>query len=274
MLDFVVDKKTCTGCGLCEADCLAQIILLTEGYPTIAPDKEALCYRCQHCFTICPSGSISIFGHDPDKCRQLAGNWPEPDRMETLIKGRRSIRNYLKENIDPALLRRLLEVALHAPTARNSKQVLLTVIDDKMKMTKFREEVMEGLGKLVREESLPEGMDFIVEIVKQWEKNRIDGIFRGAPHLLISSSPQNGAAPVVDCLIALSYFELFAQGLGVGTLWAGLAKWAIDDLLPQTKKRLEIPDDHVIGYVMAFGYPAIQYARTAQHMSANIHFIP
>jgi len=274
MLDFVVDKETCTECGLCEADCLAQIIKLTEGFPTIAPDKEALCYKCQHCFAICPSGSISIFGLDPDQSRPLAGNWPESDRLEILIKGRRSIRNYRDKNLDPALVRRLLEVALHAPTARNSKQVLLTVIDDSKKMKKFREEVMEGLGKLVREESLPEGMDFIVEIVKQWERNRIDGIFRGAPHLLISSAPRHGAAPVVDCLISLSYFELFAHSLGVGTLWAGLAKWSIDDLLSQTKKRLDIPDDHVIGYVMAFGEPAVQYARTVQHLSANIHFIP
>lgn len=273
MLNFIVDQETCIGCGQCAADCPAQIITLAEGFPMIASVKEAACYKCQHCFAICPTGSISLSGLIPDESRLLAENLPDPDQVETLIKGRRAIRSYCDENLDSALLKRLLEVALHAPTARNSKQVLLTVIDDREEMAGFRDELMEGLVRLVREKSLPQGMDFFVDIVKRWEENRIDGIFRGAPHLLIASAPLQGAAPVVDCIIALSYFELFAQSMGVGTLWAGLAKWAIDDLLPQTKKRLEIPEDHVIGYVMVFGKPAVQYARTVQHAPAKIHFI-
>ena len=30
------------------------------------------------------------------------------------------------------------------------------------------------------------------------------------------------------------------------------------------------PDDHLIGYVMAFGRPAVRYARTVQHGPALI----
>ena len=74
-----------------------------------------------------------------------------------------------------------------------------------------------------------------------------------------------------DCLIALSYFELFAQANGIGTVWNGLAKWAINDLVPATRHLLGIPDDHLIGYVMAFGKPAVQYYRTVQHGPALIH---
>ena len=72
-------------------------------------------------------------------------------------------------------------------------------------------------------------------------------------------------------MIALSYFELFAQTLGVGTVWDGLAKWAINDLLPEFRTRLGIPDDHVIGYAMAFGKPAVQYARTVQYGPPQVH---
>jgi nitroreductase len=91
--------------------------------------------------------------------------------------------------------------------------------------------------------------------------------------LLVTSAPQSVASPIQDCLIALTTFELFAQTLGVGTVWDGLAKWVIDDLMPEFRIRLGIPDDHVIGYAMVFGKPAVHFARTAQHGLAEIHLI-
>ena len=41
-----------------------------------------------------------------------------------------------------------------------------------------------------------------------------------------------------------------AADLGLGTLRGGLAKWAIDDLLPQTRKCLVNPDGHGVGIVV------------------------
>jgi len=68
-----------------------------------------------------------------------------------------------------------------------------------------------------------------------------------------------------------AHFDLFAQANGVGTVWNGLAKRAINDLLPETRTSPGIPDDQLIGYVMAFGRPAVRYARTVQHGPALIH---
>lgn len=271
MLEFSVDRQKCTKCRLCVTDCPAMIIAMENGYPAISPEKEATCYRCQHCLTICPTGAVSIFGLLPTDSRSLSGNWPDPDRLETLIKGRRSVRRYKDENLDPELFRRLLEVAWHAPSGMNTRQVRFTVVDNKDTMAALREEVMTGLTRLVRENALPEGMSFYAGFIKMWEENRFDVIFRGAPHLLVTSVPKNVASPLPDCLIAMSYFELFAQANGIGTVWNGLAKWAISDLLPETRKTLGIPDDHLIGYAMTFGLPAVSYARTAQHGPALIH---
>jgi len=273
MLDFTVNTSACTRCGECVADCPARIITMEEGVPTIAADKEASCYRCQHCLAICPTGAVSILGLKPGDSRSLTGAYPDPDQLEMLIKGRRSVRRYRPENLEPELLKRLLDVAWCAPTGMNSRDVLFTVVDDREKLARLRGEVMAGLARLVREVRLPEGMEFFADFVRLWEEKQVDILFRGAPHLLIASAPRQGACPVPDCLIALSYFELFAQSLGVGTVWNGLTKWAINDLLPETLQRLGIPEDHVIGYVMSFGKPAISYHRTVQHGSANIHRI-
>ena len=272
MLDFKIDKNSCTLCGECVTDCPARIIAMPEdGYPYIPIEKEGICYKCQHCLTICPTGSVSILGLDPADSRTLAGRYPDPDQLETLIKGRRSVRRYKDENLDPALFQKLLDVAWHAPTGVNSRQVRFTVLDSKEKVAQLRDAVMAGLEKLIEENALPDGLYSFANFVQIWKAHKIDIIFRGAPHLLIASAPKTVPSPEPDCLIALSYFELFAQANGVGTVWNGLAKWAINDLLPETRQLLGIPDDHVIGYAMAFGYPDVHFARTVQHHPALIH---
>lgn len=273
MLDFHVNQQTCTRCGACVADCPARIIAMTTGFPDIAPDKEAACYKCQHCLAICPTGAVSILGLDPDNSQSLAGRACDPGQLETLIKGRRSVRRYKDENLDPALLQHLLDVAWHAPTGVNSRQVRFTVVDDRLKLARLREDVMTGLGRLARNNALPENLGFFANLVRLWEEKGVDTLFRHAPHLLVASAPQALPTPSPDCLIAMTYFELFAQANGVGTVWDGLAKWAISDLVPETRKTLGIPDDHLIGYAMAFGKPAMRYARTVQHGPAIIHRI-
>jgi nitroreductase len=242
---------------------------MQEGFPLIVPEKEATCYRCQHCLTICPTGAVSILGLNPDDSRPLAGNYPDPDQLETLIKGRRSVRRYKPENLEPEVIQRLLDVAWHAPTGKNDRKVLFTVVDDGEKLACLRDEVMDGLGALTRTDKLPKGMEFYADFVRMWEEKKVDILFRGAPHMLIASAPAQCASPIPDCLIALSYFELFAQSLGVGTVWNGLTKWAINDILPEIRQRLGIPGDHQIGYIISFGRPALRYHRTVQHGPAH-----
>jgi nitroreductase/NAD-dependent dihydropyrimidine dehydrogenase PreA subunit len=272
MIDFILNRDSCTQCGDCAGDCPSRIIVMGEdGYPAIAVEKEATCLRCEHCLSICPTGAISILGFKAGESRRLSGGYPDPEQLETLIKGRRSVRRYKPENLDPELLQRLLDVAWHAPTGVNSRQVLFTVLDDKDKVAAIRDEVMNGLVRLARDGKLPKGAEYFTRFIQIWDKHKVDLIFRDAPHMLIASAPGNVASPKEDCMIALSYFELYAQSCGVGTLWNGLAKWAIDKLLPETRQRLGIPGDHLFGYAMLFGKPAVHYARTVQHSPALIH---
>ena len=54
--------------------------------------------------------------------------------------------------------------------------------------------------------------------------------------------------------------------------WKGSAflKWAIDELVPELKLSLGIPEDHLCGYVMVFGKPTIEYKRTIAKGPANV----
>ena len=269
MLHFKVDEDKCTKCGLCAQDCPINIIDMDSGYPGIFAGNEGACLKCQHCLAICPTAALSILGREPEDNVPLKGAFPDPDCLEILIKGRRSVRWYLDENLEPEILQRLLNVAWHAPSGANDRQVRFSVIDDKQVFAAFREEVYGGLAKRIKVGKLPEGKVFFAEFVRLWQEEEVDALFLDAPHFLVASAPRACTAPVPDCLIALSYFELFAQSLGVGTLWAGLAKWAIDDLVPELRERLKIPQDHVIGFTMIFGKPAVQYQRTVEYGTAN-----
>jgi nitroreductase/NAD-dependent dihydropyrimidine dehydrogenase PreA subunit len=272
MLQFVVNKPACTRCGECIFDCPSRIIGVgDDAYPAIPAEKESSCIKCEHCLSVCPTGAISILGYQPVESLPLEGKFPHPDELETLIKGRRSVRRYREENVDPELMQRLLDVAWHAPTGVNARQVRFTVIDDREKLALLRDEVMAGLVRLSSENRIPKSMAYFSRFVKVWERQKLDLIFRNAPHLLIASAPKSVACPKEDCMISLAYFELFAQANGVGTVWNGLVKWAIDDLLPETKSRLGIPEDHLFGYAMTFGIPAVRYARTVQHTPALIN---
>jgi nitroreductase/NAD-dependent dihydropyrimidine dehydrogenase PreA subunit len=271
MLQFEVDAGLCAACGLCADDCPAKIINMETGQPAIAPEREENCLRCQHCMAVCPSGAISILGVRPEELQPVPERLPDMPALETLIRGRRSVRNYKDENVDPTLLAHLLEVAWQAPTGKNDRQVQFTVVDDRKKMDALRSRVMRGIGSLAEKNALPEKLAFYANFARKWEEHGTDIVFRGAPHLLIATAPASCAAPVVDCVIALTTFELFAQAHGLGTAWVGFAKWAIDVLVPEVKQEMGIPANHVFGYCMIFGNPAVQYARTVLHKNALIH---
>ncbi|MBF0330284.1 MAG: nitroreductase family protein, partial [Nitrospirae bacterium] len=75
-----------------------------------------------------------------------------------------------------------------------------------------------------------------------------------------------------DANIALATFQLMAHASGVGTVWDGLFMIALS-LLPHLSARLGIPGDHVIGYAIAFGEPAVEYYRTVQRGPAQINVV-
>lgn len=275
MLQFKVDGQKCIACGECVNDCPVNIIALEEGRPLLPASREGTCLKCQHCLAICPTGAISILGLDPADSIPLGeGSYPAGAQLATLIKGRRSVRRYRDENLDSELVQELLDVAWQAPSGVNSRRVRFTVIDDRLVMQSFRADVYAGLQELVAAGKLPQEKAFFAGFVRRWQEDGIDVLFRGAPHLLVASTPSSVVSLLPDCLIALAYFELYAQSRGIGTLWDGLAKWAVDGLVPDLRRRLGIPEDHLIGYAMVFGPPALRYHRTVQHAPADVVRVP
>ena len=68
---------------------------------------------------------------------------------------------------------------------------------------------------------------------------------------------------IVDAAIALTFVDLYAQSLGLGAVWCGLALHAALRN-PEVLAQLEIPEQYALCYTMLLGVPAVKYARTVQ----------
>ena len=193
--------------------------------------------------------------------------------MAVLIRGRRSVRRYKNESLDPAVLRELLETTWHAPTGVNSQKVLLTVTETMETTRALRDAVYDGLAVVVPQGSLPDNMigEYLTKAHHLWKEKQADIIFRGAPHCVFASAPVSWGGGMADMHISLSYLELMAQTMGIGTLWNGMLKWAVGTVFPDLRQRLGIPDDHDLGCAMVLGSPGVKYHRTVQRSPANLN---
>lgn len=260
--NFTVNAEKCTHCGLCIKDCMANCLKFnSEKIPTFRAKAEKICIKCQHCMAICPTGAISILGKDPKNSDNIKENY-NSEELLNLIKSRRSFRNYKKENINKETLLKLKEMLNYAPTGVNDHSLHFSFIDDIDIMEDFRDKVNKKLIHAFTKTPIKHVAGKFAKYKKMILKGD-DIVFRGAPHMVVVSTSLNSPCPAIDPVIALSYFELYAQSLGVGTLWCGLAQFCIQ-LFPELSEELEIPQNYKASYVMLFGTPKIKYARTIQ----------
>lgn len=258
-MEIGFQQKKCTRCGLCLKDCLGGILEKDpEGFPRLSPDNGKYCIKCGHCFAICPAGAVvfngKTAGDAPPKGPVPAGN-----EMANLLRQRRSIRSYQPQAINPEKMTQLKEILTWTPTGCNDHKLIFSIVEDKEIMDEIRAKVTARLQFLMKSGIA----QLIFPPAKRYFHDIMDGtdvIFRGAPHLIIASTPKKAPCADWDAKIALSYFDTMAQSLGLGTCWCGFAVYAFR-LMPSLKKKLALPRGYRIDAAMLFGDPAIQYAR-------------
>ncbi len=273
MIAFSVDPARCIACGACVRDCLRRALRMENAVPVI---DESLCMGCQHCLAVCPTGAVSMQGHGAEDCLPLRGRFPDPEQLETLIRGRRSVRRFRQRDVDPGQIERLLATAAHAPTASNRRGLHLTVLDSMEAMNAFREETYRRLtlpGALARLENSPR-RELFTAAPTLWKERGEDRIFHGAPHcIIVSNHRESGYNLPVDPIIFLTTFELAAQTCGVGTLWCGLLHSCLEFIIPEFRDELGIPETHAPQYAMLFGYPDVSYPRSVLHDPYPVRFL-
>lgn len=256
MKTITIDKSKCTHCGLCISDCVSGCIDFdNENFPKMT--DESRCISCQHCLSICPTGALSFNGKNPQDSCPVGYN----DILD-IIKSRRSVRQFTNEEIPYEKLEKIKEMLPYIPTGCNNHSLHFSIVKNKSVMEYMKNKVNELLLKTMSYKALAPIMNKFSRY-KDALLNGEDVIFRGAPHMIVVSSPLSAPCANVDPIIALSYIELYAQHLGIGTCWCGFAQICLK-LFPQLCEILEIPSGYKPVYVMLMGMPKIKYQRTPQ----------
>lgn len=271
MLNFTINNDACIGCGECVKDCFPAILTMKENRPAVIESKANACIQCQHCMAVCPTGALSILGYAPENALPVKDAYPSAKQMEMLIKGRRSYRRFKQEPVDTETIDALLAITAYAPTGVNNRSVLLTVVEDPKTMQELREATYEGIRTGLANNMAGDRTAFFQAVLSAWDSEKKDIVYRNAPHLLVTSAPKSAPTPEPDGFIALSYFDLMAQSMNIGTLWDGIANIALQRVAPDVCQRLGLPEDHIPVYMMAFGKPAVRYFRTVQREAQHVN---
>lgn len=261
---FELDRGRCIACGLCVKECAFKALRRgDDGRPDL-PD-EAKCMRCQHCLAVCPKGAIVFDGCRPEDSVPLAGlELPTAAAAENWLRTRRSIRHFCQEDVDRALLTRILQTLGNTPTGCNARGLTFTCYPDRVSMDAFRQRFLTAVA--AHRDGTKVLPRWLAAPAIRMRRGGEDLFFRGAPGMLIISSDERNpevTTPNEDVAAAICAFELLANAHGLGTCWCGflrLVQSAVPELLEATSGiRRTTPF-----YAMLFGLPAVRYARGVQ----------
>ena len=147
-----------------------------------------------------------------------------------IILKRRSVRSYTAEAIPEEKLRRIIEAGLLAPTSRNRKPCEFYVIGDKA-MLKSLSEVKPAGGAMLK--------DCAAAVVVAGDSDKAD-------------------TWIEDSSIALSYMQLTATDIGVGSCWCQIrlrGSRSGSDAESCVRGLLSAPDNYRIVGILALGMP-------------------
>jgi len=266
--ELKIDEAKCVHCGMCVKDCIVHCLELNEEskIPQFEKGKECNCIKCQHCLAVCPTGALSIWGKNPDDSADIGSI--NSDELLSLIKSRRSIRHYKPENLDSERMNKLKDMLKYAPTGVNFHKLHFAFVDDIEVMDNIRNHVNTKLVDVLTNPVVKKTHPHIASLRGAIADGH-DVVFRGAPHMVIVSVPADAHCKKEDPLIALSYFDLYAQSMGVGTLWCGFAYYCFK-MFPELSEYIEVPDGYRVAYAMLFGVPDVKYTRSTQPDEYNI----
>lgn len=259
---FTIDIDKCKQDGLCALDCPTGVIHF-EGkghFPEMVTSGDAICIRCGHCVAICPHGALDHSDVPLDQCPPIDKALKLSEaQAEQFLRSRRSVRQFKEGQVDKETLQQLIELARNAPTGSNAQLVEWIVINDREKLRRLCEQVIEWMKGLLKADSESKNMPYLPMLIKGWEAGR-DVILRDAPCLVVAMSPRQDNNGMVNLTLALSYLELAAPVFKLGTCWAGLLQGALA-ANPALKAEVGIPDDYPYHYPLMIGNAKVRYQR-------------
>jgi len=166
---------------------------------------------------------------------------------ETLLRRRRSIREFEERDIPPDIVMEIIRDSCLAPSAMNGQPWHFVVVHHRRWIKRISDESKKNhLCDLENNPSSP--------LIRYEDrlKDEAFNVFYNAPCLVFIVGPRNVHSLAVDCALAASYFMLAATARGLGTCWVGLGANISDR---ETLEAIGIPEDCRIIAPLILGYP-------------------
>jgi len=256
-----VDQQTCTQCGICAIACGRGLIdFRINDYPKPNALTDSECILCGHCVAVCPTGSLTHREMPVEKCPPVQkGLQVTAEQCEQLIRSRRSIRVYKRKPVPRDIIARLIEIARYAPTGHNEQDVEWLVIDTREQLRRLQRTGVDWLRWVISNQ--PEiAATLNLKRMLEREENSKNVLLRDAPVIIVAHADKDKSLAIVHCTLALSYFDLAAQSMGLGCCWNGYL-YFIANSFPPMQEVLSLPEGHAAYGFMMMGYPKLSYHR-------------
>lgn len=287
-----IDQEKCIKCNRCIQDCPMGIPCVNEkGEYGYNEANVEVCIYCGHCVAVCPVNAVSLypieneqnlaemddygivpFSLTPDECKRTElSNIPSVDQLESLIRSRRMVRSFKDELVDHETIEHIVkEVLCYTPTGHNSRGYEVLVVEGREKLDQLTGLSLEYFAQLIKDNSLHSfDVKVFERMIKAWEEG-IDRVFRTARqafivHCKTSIVPADPAVKVM-----LTYFEMLANSMGLGTVWAGYFMVAAN--YKPIKDLLGIPEENSVYGAMMFGVPEFNYDYIPKRPDMELRF--
>jgi nitroreductase len=166
-------------------------------------------------------------------------------------------------------LLQLVNIAHYAPTASKSQAISYVIVENKNILEKATEIIYEWMEKQLES---PSHWSFARHI-KTHKETGADTILRDAPHLILATAPKGFKNGRENTISDLTYLELYAPAIGLGSCWAGLFEMCVFSNYLPLIQLFNIPEDKVITGAVMVGYPKYKFKRLVDRNPLDVIFI-
>ncbi len=183
--------------------------------------------------------------------------------LQQAIRSRRAVRAYTPEPVDRAVLLRLIDSAIQAPSAINEQPWSFTVVQDRGLLARISSESKAHMLATAAN-------DAAMHRLQEHLRDPAFDIFYHAPALILIASVRADLWAVENCSLAAENLMLAACAEGLGSCWIGFAQtWLAT---PTGKAALGLPQAYLPVAPIIVGHPASATPAVARR-TPEIHWI-
>ncbi|MBU3161158.1 nitroreductase family protein [Clostridium frigoris] len=262
---ITVNEEKCIKCGQCIKECPSFVLKMGEKGPEEVENTS--CIACGHCVAVCPTEAID--NKKTPLAEQIdAKDFPKlnEEQAEHFLRARRSIRSYQDKSVSREKLTKLVDIARLAPTGSNSQGISFVVVEDR----KLVEKAVQLTIRMIEKSPLK---DSLKGLIRLYREDGVDSILRGAPNLIMTTADKGFSNGRANSISSLTYLELFAPSLGLGTCWAGFFEYCAAMKGSPMLKLFNIPEGKTITAAVMVGYPKYSYKKLVDRNPLEVTYL-